>query len=118
MNIIHGVFKIYSNIKMTAASAASDADDMVFPLTPNSKKSTGQCRIANTSLEAESPLTSHSPEDQLDDTDTFLSYSQASPSRSTRFLDKMIGNIIYNEGTSESVEQQVGSNLMHLSKLS
>ncbi|KAG2749568.1 hypothetical protein P692DRAFT_20731547 [Suillus brevipes Sb2] len=108
----------------SAASATSDADDIVFPLTPNSKKSTGECRIANTSLEAESPLTSHSPGDQPND--PFLSYSQASPPYGVRVLDKMIGNIIHSEGTSESVKQedkesylkqmgQLSANSFHLS---
>ncbi|KAG1858932.1 hypothetical protein F4604DRAFT_1930978 [Suillus subluteus] len=110
---------------MTAASATSDGDDDMFPLTPNSKHSTGECHIADTSVEAGFPTANHSPGPENQHNDPFLSYSRASSSQGAHVLHKIIDNIVCDQGTSQSVEQkdketylkqmeQLGANSFHL----
>ncbi|KAG2146230.1 hypothetical protein DEU56DRAFT_753731 [Suillus clintonianus] len=107
---------IYSNIKMTVGSATSDADDDAFPLTPNSKQSNGECRIADTSAEAESPTASHSPENQYNN--AFPTHSRASSSESRHILDKLMDNITNKGTTSESIDQEVKETyLKHMGRL-
>jgi hypothetical protein len=111
--MIHGYLKstIYSNLQMTGGSATDDADD-AFPWTPNSKKSDVKCRIANSPVGAEFPTASRSPGTQY--SDTFLIHTRASSSEGRHALDKLMNDITH-EGTSESIDPEVGPNLMSTS---
>ncbi|KAG2147494.1 hypothetical protein DEU56DRAFT_929124 [Suillus clintonianus] len=83
-------------------SATSTTSDPEFPLTPNSNRSSGVCRISHPSVEAASPTPSPSPEDQHSD----ASRPHYSSSYEERIFDGLLDNLNCDQGTSESTEQQ------------
>jgi hypothetical protein len=96
-----------SNIRMTVPSTTSDAE---FPRTPSSNRSSGVCRIAYTSAEAESRTPSPSPENQY--TDAFRSNYSSSP-EDERMFDGFLDNINRDQSTTVDIEQKVGTNFIH-----
>ncbi|KAG2126961.1 hypothetical protein DEU56DRAFT_758775 [Suillus clintonianus] len=99
----------------SATSTTSDAEDK-YPLTPNSKGSGGACRIANTSEGVGSPTPSHSTENQHSDAPPPDGWINSSEDH--RVLDRLLNNIVCDQGISEIVEQKVkDAYLRHLGRL-
>lgn len=89
-----------------AESVPSTTSDAEFPRTPSSNRSSGVCRIAYTSAEAESRTPSPSPENVLNQyTDAFRSNYSSSP-EDERMFDGFLDNINRDQSTTVDIEQK------------